>query len=774
MTTRPQVLPVLLESIPQDLKDIPRWVLWKSRPRKKPDGTKTWAKMPYAATGTPGSSTDAKTWCTYDEAADAHMLGDYDGLGFVLGEGLHGIDLDDCRDPITGLLSDLALEVLEKVQGYAEVSPSGTGIKIFTPTNLDGSRTKKEMGVELYRDGRYFTVTGHRINGHDYLPTCEQDLGWLVKKVWGDSLSPAAAALEGEAGERALAMYKPPLEGWDLDRVIQEVLLHLDPDSGYSDWLQVGQILHHQGKGDPEWCLAWDEWSANSGKWIDGYCAEKWDSFSQTRTQGRGVLTLASLIKQTKAKREAITLDERDQMMVQTMEAIASSMDARSLQEVVAIQVANTPAFSDVDREIIASAIQARSKDLGGKLPIAKVRDWLRPKSIAGIKFAYVNREGHPLCTLENLRTMLASLGYVVRYNVIKKLIEILIPGAVFLRDNRDNAAIAHVLSECEKVRMATKHISQYLITLADENPYNPVTTWIEALPWDGVSRLDAFFATVSAAGNPEFKNKLLRKWLLQAVASAFAPDGIPAQGILTFVGPQNIGKTTWFQRLAPSELDVILTGHTLDTRSKDSVFIALSFWLVELGEVDATMRKSDISALKSFVTQPVDKIRRPYAATESNFGRRTVFGATVNDQQFLHDPTGNRRFWTIEVDGFVLDHGIDMQQLWAEVLKLWQSGEKFNLDQAEVAELNEHNQAFTVADPIEELLLGKFNWREFDSWEWLTATEVLIKIGVTQPTKKQTITASSVLRKANGGRHRKSNGRSLLAVPTSQEVCGQ
>lgn len=766
MTARPQVLPVRFDSIPQVLKDIPRWVLWKHRPRTKPDGTKVWAKLPMTCSGATASSTDPKTWTSFDDVCDALKMDVFDGIGLVLGDDVQGIDLDDCRDPVTGLLSDLAQEVLDKVEGYAEVSPSGTGIKIFTKTNLDGSRTKKEAGVELYRDGRYFTVTGHMIDGHDNLPVLEQDLSWFVRKVWGEDL--AGATLEGDAAELALALYKPPLEDWDIDRVATEVMPHLDPDCGYNAWLHTGAALHHQFQGSPEGLELWDEWSSQSGKWVEGYCAEKWNSFSEQRNKGRGAITLASLLLETKDKREAAILENRDQMMAQTSEAIAACEDARLLQEKIAVQVANTPAFSDVEREIIASAIQAKFKDLGLKLSIAKVRAWVRSRSAAGIGFEYVNQEGHPLCALENLRTLLASLGYVVRYNVIKKSIEILIPGAVFLRDNRDNAAIAHVLSECEKVRMATKHIPQYLITLADENPYNPVATWIESRPWDGVSRLDAFHATVRSVGNPALKEKLLRKWLLQAVAAAFAPDGIPAQGILTFVGPQNIGKTTWFQRLAPPELDAILTGHTLDTRSKDSVFIALSFWLVELGEVDATMRKSDISALKSFVTQPLDKIRRPYAATESNFGRRTVFGATVNDPQFLHDPTGNRRFWSIEVDGFVLDHGIDMQQLWAEVLKLWQSGEKFHLDQAEVAELNEHNQAFTVADPIEELLLGKFNWRDPKGWEWLTATEALIKIGVAQPTKGQTITASRVLNNANGGRKRKSNGRKLFAVPTT------
>jgi len=762
---RPTALPVQFENIPQELKDIARWVLWRNVQRTKPDGTKVWAKLPLSINGSAASSTDPSTWATYDDVADEMLMGNYDGIGLILGDDVQGIDLDDCRDPATGELTELAQEVLDNVEGYAEVSPSGTGIKLFSKTNLDASRTKKEVGVELYRDGRYFTVTGHRINGHDSLPLFEQDLGWFVRKVWAEELTPAVS---GDAGERALMAYKAPLEGWDLDRVVDEILPHLDPDCGYGDWLQVGQILHHQGEGDPEWCEAWDQWSAGSGKWVEGYCAEKWGSFNQTRTQGRGVLTLATLIKQTKDKREAAVLDERDQLMDQVRAEITACADARSLQEKVAAKVANIPAFSDVEREQIAAAIQTKAKDLGVKLPIATVRGWVRPRLTVSSGFQHLSPEGTPLCTLENLRALIAALGYVVRYNTIKKSLEILIPGTGFLRDNRDNAAIAHVLSECEKVRMPTKHLPQFLITIADENPYNPVATWIESNPWDGVSRLESFYATVTATGDQNLKRKLLRKWLLQAVAAAFSPDGIAAQGILTLIGPQNIGKTTWFQRLAPGELDVILTGHTLETRSKDSVFIALSFWLVELGEVDATIRKSDISALKSFLTQPIDKLRRPYAATESNFGRRTVFGATVNDPQFLHDPTGNRRFWSIEVEGFVLDHEIDMQQLWAEVLTLWRAGERFDLDQTDIAELNAHNQEFTVVDPIEERLLQGFDWAG-QPCNWITATEALMSIGVNEPTRAQAIIAGRLLRRLNGNQRRKSNGRILLAVPGLQ-----
>ena len=765
--TRPEVLALSLDNIPQDLQALDRWVLWKNVQRSKPNGEKVWAKMPLSAKGGAGSSTDAATWVSFGVAVDEYLLGDYDGIGIVLGGLLHGIDLDDCRDPITGSLNELAKETLDRVEGYAEVSPSGTGLKIFTTTNLDGSRTKKEAGVELYKDGRYFTVTGHAINGHGALPVMPQDLGWMVEKVWGEALSVGA-----DTGGDAFANLKSALDGWELDRVVDEVLVHLDPDTGYGDWLKVGAALHHQSGGDPEWLGAWDNWSAASGKWIEGYCAEKWDSFSTGRATGRGAVTLASLLHITKDKREVAKLDKRDVALAAVMDMVENCTDTRHLQEKIAAGVAHTAEVSDVEREQIAVAIQSKLKDLGTKLPLSTVRGWVRARVKVSGGFVHLNDEGYPLCTLPNFYVLMDKLNYSVRYNVIKKAIELLIPGAAFTRDNRDNAAISHVLSECETVRMSTKHVSQFLITLADKNQYNPVVGWVDSVAWDGVSRLDDFYATVKVpAGGEKMKRKLMRKWMIQAVAAAFSPDGIAGQGILTFVGPQNIGKTTWFQRLAPASLDAVLTGHTLDMRSKDSIFIALSYWIVELGELDATFSKSEISALKSFTTQGMDKLRRPYAATESNFGRRTVFGGTVNESQYLNDPTGNRRFWSIEVDGFDLDSGVDMQQLWAEVKGLWVGGENWALNMQEMAELNVHNEEFTVVDPIEERLAAAFNWSEFGLGNdlWVTATDSLMKIGVRDPSKGQTITAGRVLKKLNGGQRKKTNGRVVFLVPADE-----
>ena len=610
-------------------------------------------------------------------------------------------------------------------------------------------------------------MTGNRIQGHEKLPETIQDISWLVEKI---TQKGAIRNSNHIIKNDEFASFKNPISGWDLERIENEILLHLDPDCGYDEWLRVGQILHHQFNGDPEACDLWDQWSAESNKWVEGNCEEKWKTFKLAGNQSRGLLTLATLLQKTKSQRNSVAQKKRKAQLETYLQKINTCFDIQNIENDIAKEIASSTDLSDTEIEILGGAMQMRMKALGFQFPIAKIRAWLRPKPSAQTAFTHVSPDGHPLCTLENLRILLTQLGYVVRYNAIKKLIEIIIPDATFTRDNRDNAALARVLSECEKVRMPTKHVHQFLVTLADENLYNPVATWILSKPWDRRSRLKEFLATVQATGNQTLKDTLLRKWLIQAVAAAFAPDGLAAQGILTFVGPQNIGKTTWFQRLAPPELDVILTGHTLETRSKDSVFVALSFWIVELGEVDATIRKSDVAAFKSFITQPFDKIRRPYAATESNFGRRTVFGATVNDTYFLSDPTGNRRFWTIEVESFVLDHGIDIQQLWAEIYALWCNQEPFNLEPKDISALNEYNQDFSIIDPIEDRLTARLHWNSANNWDWKTVTEALLSVGVLNPTRQQVLTASRILMKLNGGRRRKSNGRILFAIPEEIE----
>jgi hypothetical protein len=375
---------------------------------------------------------------------------------------------------------------------------------------------------------------------------------------------------------------------------------------------------------------------------------------------------------------------------------------------------------------------------------------------------------GRPLGTVENLTEICRRLGVIVRYNVISKEEELLIPNQAFSLDNRANASLAWLMSWCERLRMPTGKVGDYVTYMADQNLHNPVANWITSQPWDGQSRLQDLYDTVAAEGDENLKNTILRRWLISAVAAAFNPEGVSAHGVLVFQGAQYMGKTAWFKRLVPPELrHVLQDGMMLRADDRDSVKQIVSHWIVELGELDATFRKSDIAQLKAFLTRDKDILRRAYARRESEFARRTVFFASVNPKEFLHDQTGNRRFWVIECKSLEYDHGINMQQLWAEVLTLYRAGEPWVLQAEEHQTLEENNKSYEVIDPIEELIASGLRWNEPPAaWRWRSATEVLIELGRDTCSQAEATRAAHLIRQRNGGMSRKTNGGRTLLAP--------
>jgi hypothetical protein len=373
---------------------------------------------------------------------------------------------------------------------------------------------------------------------------------------------------------------------------------------------------------------------------------------------------------------------------------------------------------------------------------------------------------GRALSTIENLAEICRRLGVTVRYNVISKEEEIMIPDEAFSLDNRGNASIAWLMSWCERLRMPTGKVGDYITYMADRNLHNPVANWIQSKPWDGQSRMQDLYDTVASHGDEALKNTIMRRWLISAVAAAFNPNGVSAHGVLVFQGAQYMGKTAWFKRLVPKDLGVVQDGMMLRPDDRDSVKQVVSHWLVELGELDATFRKSDIAQLKAFLTRDKDILRRAYARKESEFARRTVFFASVNPREFLHDQTGNRRFWVIECKSIEYDHGIDMQQLWAEVLTLYQAGEPWTLQGEEHESLEEHNKTYEVIDPIEDLISSGLRWSEpAAAWRWRSATQLLAELGRDTCTQGEATRAAHLIRQRNGNMSRKTNGvRALLA----------
>jgi predicted P-loop ATPase len=391
---------------------------------------------------------------------------------------------------------------------------------------------------------------------------------------------------------------------------------------------------------------------------------------------------------------------------------------------------------------------------------------------ISAIKYGHIDwpdqtDKGRPLSTIRNIEKLLEIYGVTAKYNAVKKEMQINIPGSRFTVDNASNCALSELKSHAAAHRLPTADIAEFIAYLADQHTYNPVAYWIESKPWDGVDRFPSLVTSLDPV-DMVLAGKLLWRWLLSAVVAVFNPDGVAAGGVLVLQGDQYIGKTSWFWSLTKHNREWAKEGVMLNPADKDSVMQSLSYWMVELGELDATFRRSDIAALKAFITKDFDQLRRPYARGDSRYPRRTVFAASVNPKEYLHDDTGNRRFWTISCGkNMNARHGIDMQQLWAQVFVAYKKGEPHLLTKDEHSMLNTRNEEYSAMDPVEEMIISHYDWGRNIGQIGRTATEVLIEIGFDKPSKIQKNAASAALRKLSGAESvRSSGGRRVFMVP--------
>lgn len=211
-----------------------------------------------------------------------------------------------------------------------------------------------------------------------------------------------------------------------------------------------------------------------------------------------------------------------------------------------------------------------------------------------------------------------------------------------------------------------------------------------------------------------------------------------------------------------------IKTDHHLDPSNKDSVLGAIRHAVVEIGELDSSLKK-DVARLKGFITADSDKIRKPYARKASDHARRTVFLATVNESSFLVDPTGNTRWWTIRATKVDYQHEIDMQQVFAQLAKDFDDGAVWWLDSVMERALEQQNQQHQMASVVEDRLAEAIDHEVSDEdrqhCESYTASGLLTAIGIDRPTNGQAREAGSILRKLYG-QPKRINGREKWRVP--------
>lgn len=335
----------------------------------------------------------------------------------------------------------------------------------------------------------------------------------------------------------------------------------------------------------------------------------------------------------------------------------------------------------------------------------------------------------------EEFKGFLDYMHWEVKWNDITRKVDYI--GFPWDNDNPDvlMGRLYDLLNQCER-RLSIDNVAMYLMMLAYERRYNPVVDYLEALVWDGKDRMGMVYDCLGVDICDATSRALIGKWLIQCVAMAHNDGDYGAEGVLTLLGKQGIGKTRFFSGLCPNKT-WWNEGNVLDSENKDSILTLTSGWLMELGEVDATTRKEQ-SSLKARITASQDVVRPPYGRSSITTARRVSMCATVNDETYLRDDE-NRRWWTVTVDSIdrTLANKIHVErdQLWAQVYQIWLADPQcFRLNDDERESLSQRNAKKRFVPYAEEL--DSIDW-DAESVTWMTAMEIGDRLKI--PTSSRT-----------------------------------
>jgi len=331
-----------------------------------------------------------------------------------------------------------------------------------------------------------------------------------------------------------------------------------------------------------------------------------------------------------------------------------------------------------------------------------------------GVKFRAIYREKWqdtkgkyqtPIFTKANFKILLEEYKIDIRFDVIKKAVEIIINGVKVIDINH---GITEIKFLCKLNGMESNPVNEAVALIGNQNTYNSWKDWVCSIPWDGIKRFGEFCKTVKVSPDMErVRDLYLKKWFLQLINVTCLNDGEEgkvARMILIFQGRQYSGKTSWFRALVPaSHNDFVTEGTSLKISDSMAILRCIQHVIVELGEINSTMKKSDNDELKNFLSSTKDTLNIKYVAYPVTYRRRTVFFGSVNENEFLQDQTDNTRFLCLPILDCDYKHNIDMQQVYAELLEMTKTDNDYFLSPSDLEVQQKMNCFFKSISVIEE-----------------------------------------------------------------------
>jgi predicted P-loop ATPase len=331
------------------------------------------------------------------------------------------------------------------------------------------------------------------------------------------------------------------------------------------------------------------------------------------------------------------------------------------------------------------------------------------------------NRTGRLKKTIHNLGLILRAGPVwkgVFRKNLLTGFMEVhggpLLEGTSLKKRDIDEESdvflVRHWISEKYGVTYAKEDVDAYVVLSAMDAKYDPLMDYLNGVQWDGTSRIEGFLETYFKASTKaeDGKDRTLyvravsKRWLMSAAARGLFP-GCQVDVVLILESGQGKRKTSAFRVLGGE----FFASFVKSLDHKDAPAMPSENWILEFGELSAFSR-SDQKHLKDFLTQTQDKYRAPYHQRQMVHPRRSVFVGSTNEDDYLTDETGNRRYWPVAVGDIDIEAlARDRDQLWAEAVALVKAGEQWHLTEEEEALAKVEAATRLQTDSIGELVLA-------------------------------------------------------------------
>lgn len=316
-------------------------------------------------------------------------------------------------------------------------------------------------------------------------------------------------------------------------------------------------------------------------------------------------------------------------------------------------------------------------------------------------------------------------------------------------------------------IQFSLENLQGAVLQVARERSFHPVREYLAGLEWDRTERLAHLADAIGTAATP-LNSSMLRKFAISAVARALNP-GCKVDTTPILVGAQGIGKSRLFRALAgPYFADTPMT-----IGDKDSLLVLHAAWIHEWAELESVQRAARSQTVKAFLSSSEDVFRAPYDRTPRRYPRSCVIVGTTNDEEFLTDPTGGRRYWVLSVSKRIDVAAVeaDRDQLWAEAVHAFRAGERWWLEDDQERALSKVQERHVIRDPWEDEIL-RFAEAARDHVSTAGILDAL-RVPAAQQTRANAMRVAGVLTRAGYSRRRatlSTGARAWVYVPRRRQ----